>query len=216
VKQTVSYDELPSGISYQITETEVYSSYRIIDENYNFVVGAEHSFDFEINPNPAHYDITLHFPKPVHDWVNTRLIFDEIGGNREMWEYDEYVVGNSKWIQLCYTQPWGLYIVVCTFSDGTAMYSRFVKEQTEHPDIEIYVSPNPTQGYFNVHFITPVPDNTPAVVRVMNTMGLLFFEDVVHIDGTPLQLNVAHAPQGTYHVIIHTAHGTAVARFFKQ
>ena len=141
----VYYNELPSGILYQITEIETYLSYQVIDDVGNTLVDwvnpsaapapvqdevgiytdpAPAAITVQVLPNPATDDIKIVFPMAI-DAMMTVKITNMIG---QTWINDNmFVTGNELPIDI-QSLPAGLYYIVCTNKDGTARI-KFLKEK---------------------------------------------------------------------------------------
>jgi len=136
------YSTLPSETPYQITQTEFYLSYQVLDENENFIVDVENDItDFEVDtigqytnpnpttmtvqiiPNPAISDITVQFPLPINDMMYVKIT--NIMGI-VYFEDNIFVAGNEVYIDVNFL-PMGMYYIVCVNNSGMAN-GKFLKQ----------------------------------------------------------------------------------------
>jgi hypothetical protein len=136
------YSTLPSETPYQITETEFYLSYQVLDEGGVVIVDMENDFpDFltdstwqynptnpttmtvTIAPNPAISDIMVQFPLAINDNMHVKIT--NIMGT-VYFEENIYVDGNLLHIDVN-VLPMGMYYIVCVNNSGMA-YGKFLKQ----------------------------------------------------------------------------------------
>lgn len=142
----VHYSELPSETRYQITQVETYLSYRVVDENGDFLVNMENKIDIDIDsvdfleeiigqyqipvnvnmtvaPNPVQDQFTVSFSEQIDAVMNIKIM--DIMGTKHL-DVPMYVFGNQLQIDNINHLPTGIYYIFCINSEWTG-YTQFIK-----------------------------------------------------------------------------------------
>ena len=214
-KKHVYYSELPSGTLYQITQVEMYLSYKVVAEDGNILVNMEKPFSIQVSPDPAQDSIWVHFSVPIDGNIAVRIADIE---NTTVWEKDTTLWSEKLFIDISPLKS-GLYTVFCTYNnidvsadflkDGIGQYTN-----TNPVNIAIQVLPNPALNLIKVVF--PMAIDADMQVKITNVMGVAYFDSQVHISGNEFPINISSFPLGMYYIVCTNGDGIAYTKFFKQ
>jgi hypothetical protein len=142
----IYYSELPSGTPYQITETETYLSYQVLNETGGELVNWQSAdtvmettlptdsteqyqpttpteMVFLVSPNPATDNISIKFPININAGMEVKIT-DMMGV--VYFQSNITILGNEFSIDIQHF-PTGMYYISCTNADGTA-HTHFLKQ----------------------------------------------------------------------------------------
>lgn len=217
----VYYDELPSGISYQTTQTETYQSYRITgmdgDTLIDWTPQSNLPFIITISPDTANEHITVCFFPSIDD--TAKLSIKNVD-NAIVWEMDVFAVGNDYTIDINHLES-GTYTVACTYENKTAE-ADFLKEVIEDDTntnldsvvMDIQILPNPANN--NITVIFPTDIDAMMNVKIINIMGTVHFNSQMFVVGNTLFIDIPFFPAGTYCIFCINNNSTAYGEFIKE
>ena len=211
----IYYSELPSETRYQITKIVQYLSYQVVDNNANVLADWANPFEIHITPNPASDSIWVYFSNPINGEINLQIVDAD---NNIVLELENMVDGQKLLLDIT-TLTSGLYTVLCTYQDETAL-AIFSKEgigQYDNPNIttmSIQIVPNPATNTIEVVF--PMAINAVMLVKIMNTIGYTYINEEIYVSGNTLPIDIQSFPQGIYVITCTNNDSIAHTRFLKQ